>query len=129
MNRVPGVSEFNPIYPGPAGALETVQHMMGSPASVGTTRNDDLGDLFFGERELIKLTAAMSEPTAVHQAEISVPHRTPATAQLLTTVALQLPHSIGSGIAKGDPLPGSHQSVTGSIWTAPACRVTNNETA
>ncbi|MFN9288491.1 MAG: M57 family metalloprotease, partial [Planctomyces sp.] len=56
VNLVPGVSEFNPVYPGPAGAFETFQHMMGSPASVGTTRNDDLGDLFFGERELIKLT-------------------------------------------------------------------------
>lgn len=127
VNLVPGVSEFNPVYPGPAGAFETFQHMMGSPASVGTTRNDDLGDLFFGERELIKLTAAMSEPTAVHQAEISVPHRTPATAQLLTPVALQLPNSIGSGMNKGDALHGIYQSVTGSIMTATAGGVTSSE--
>lgn len=127
VNLVPGVSEFNPVFPGPAGAFETFQHMMGSPASVGTTRNDDLGDLFFGERELIKLTAAMSEPTAVHQAESSAPHRTPATAQVLTPVALQLPNSIGSGMNKGDALHGIYQSVTGSITTVTAGGSTGSE--
>lgn len=127
VNLVPGVSDFNPAFPGPAGAFETFQHMMGSPASVGTTRNDDLGDLFFGERELIKLTAAMSEPTYVHQAEGSTPHRTPATAQFLTPAALQLPNSIGSGMNNGDALYSIYQSVTGTITTVTSGSTTSSE--
>ena len=48
----------------PAGATafaaETPLHVMGSPASLGISRFDPLNDLFFGEREAIRLAFAQS---------------------------------------------------------------------
>ena len=49
---------FRPGYRGPDDAFETPQHVSASPASVGSAIADALGEVYFGERELIKLSFA-----------------------------------------------------------------------
>ena len=63
VHDIPGGSSYKPNYTGPSGAVETFDHVIGSPASIGSTRFNDLKDLFFGEREAIKLAFANSNPS------------------------------------------------------------------
>ncbi|MCA9061786.1 MAG: pre-peptidase C-terminal domain-containing protein, partial [Planctomycetaceae bacterium] len=51
-------AKFLPTYPGPLDAIETENHLLASPASLGTTLIDALSNPFFGEREAIKLAFA-----------------------------------------------------------------------
>ncbi len=76
-----GAAAFRPAYPGPATAFETNFHLMASPASVGSTLVDALAELFFGEREAVKLAFAESGTVANEQL---APHQTRATAQPLS---------------------------------------------
>ena len=46
-------------------AFETTDHVIGSPASIGSDRFSDLGPLYFGEREDIKLAIAFADPSVV----------------------------------------------------------------
>ena len=46
---------YNPPYPGPTDADETILHIMASGASVNATLEDAINDPFFGEREAIAL--------------------------------------------------------------------------
>src|SRR5262249_25116270 len=55
LHAPPGPDAYKPPYPGPVGAFETFDHLMSSPATVGSTRFNDIRDLYFGEREAIKL--------------------------------------------------------------------------
>ena len=115
INSTPGSDAYNPQYTGPVAALETFDHIGGSPATVGTTRFDDLGDLFFGEREAIKLTAATSDPTAVNTIEQSAGHNDPATAQALTPALLNVPNTLKRGINSADVFSVQYISVRGQI--------------
>ncbi len=54
---------YRPVFTGPKAAFETKQHLIASPASVGTTLVDALGNPYFGERESLKL--AFSETGSV----------------------------------------------------------------
>ncbi len=54
-----------PSFAGPRGADETTTSLIASPASVGTTLIDALGDPEFGQRELIKMAFAESGRTVV----------------------------------------------------------------
>ena len=62
IHSPPGASQFKPQYQGTSAAFETFDHIIGSPASVGTTRQNDIGQLFFGEREAVKIAFAASGP-------------------------------------------------------------------
>lgn len=68
---------------------------MSSPASVGSSRFNDLRDLYFGEREALKLT--VSEFGTVLP-ESGAPHRTFADAQPMTLAALAVPNTLGGGL-------------------------------
>ncbi len=46
---------FRPGYRGPDNAVQTPMDIMASPASVGTSLADAIGNTYFGERDLIKL--------------------------------------------------------------------------
>ncbi|MCA9061839.1 MAG: cadherin domain-containing protein, partial [Planctomycetaceae bacterium] len=63
----PGTSplKFLPVFPGPQEAKETADHLLSSPASLGTTLIDALSNPFFGEREAIKLAFADTGTTVV----------------------------------------------------------------
>ncbi len=51
MHSPPGAGAFKPEFPGPVAAFETFDHLIGSPASVGSNRFNDLRQLEFGERK------------------------------------------------------------------------------
>ncbi len=87
-------TDLLPAYPGPSQAFETNLHLMSSPASVGSTLFDAVGDPFFGEREAIKL-AFDENGTAV--SEQSAAHNTRATAQAITLSSLAAPNTLVSG--------------------------------
>lgn len=49
---------YRPVFTGLAAAVETRVHLIASPASVGTSLIDALGNPYFGERESLKLAFA-----------------------------------------------------------------------
>ena len=98
INSTPGGDEFNPNYTGPAGAFEAVDHLLGSGASIGTDRFNDLRGLFFGERESVKLALANSDPTDVIATETADGHHSIETAQPLDAVTLIVPNTLASGL-------------------------------
>ena len=69
---------YNPPYPGPTDADETILHIMASGASVHATLLKAINDPFFGEREAIKL-AFGEDGTPTN--EQTTPHYTIADAQ------------------------------------------------
>ncbi len=54
-----------PTYSGPESAVETRLHLLASPASVGTSLVDAVGNPYFGERESVKLAFAETGRTAI----------------------------------------------------------------
>jgi Ca2+-binding RTX toxin-like protein len=79
---------YRPSYPGPDDAVETIEHIMASGASVNATLFDAIDSPFFGEREAIKLAYGEDgTPTA----EASAAHYTMATAQPLSLAQLVVP--------------------------------------
>ncbi len=115
LHAPPGSSEYKPVYSGPVAAFETFEHLIGSPASIGSDRFNDLGDLFFGEREAIKLTMATSEPSDFVFAESPEPHQDLASAQAIPLVGLQVPNTLSNGLHFGQQLLVTGGVVTGQI--------------
>ena len=91
----PGGVRYNPDYTGTAVAFETFDHLMSSPASVGSNRFNDLRDLYFGEREAVKLTFAESGTVV---AETAAPHRSFNTAQPIGLAPLAVPNTLSGGL-------------------------------
>jgi Ca2+-binding RTX toxin-like protein len=76
-------------------ASETPLHVMASPASVGISRFDSLGNIFFGEREAIKLAF---DETGVTLPEQTGSHQSFTTAQALGALpSLDVPNTLLSG--------------------------------
>ncbi len=65
LHTPPGTTDFNPTYDGADSAFETFDHIISSPATVGSTRFNDLRSLDFGPRESIKLAFASQGTTIV----------------------------------------------------------------
>ena len=84
IHTPPGSGSFNPAFVGPNGAFETFSHLISSPATDGSNRFNDLGDLYFGEREAVKLTFASYGQTKTEAAV----HDSIGSAQKLTLAAL-----------------------------------------
>jgi hypothetical protein len=110
----------------PAGATaygyETPLHVMGSPASVGTTRFDTLNDIFFGEREDIQL--------AFEQSGVKIPsepaaHASAATAQDLGELpGLVVPNTLAPGsLYYGKTFGVTAEAVVGHIGLDPTTGV------
>ncbi len=55
IHAPPGPGPYTPDYPGPSAAYETFNHLIGSPATIGSNRFNDIRDLYWGEREAVKL--------------------------------------------------------------------------
>src|SRR5262249_18846888 len=64
IHNPPGAAVFTPNYPGPAAAFETNLHIITSPASTGSQVAGIANDLFFGEREAVRLAMAFYAPIA-----------------------------------------------------------------
>ena len=86
---------YNPPYPGPTDADETILHIMASGASVNATLEDAINDPFFGEREAIALSYGENgSPTN----EQIAPHYSMADAQPITLQPLVVPDTDLEGV-------------------------------
>ncbi|MEZ6136871.1 MAG: PKD domain-containing protein [Pirellulaceae bacterium] len=115
VHSTPGADGYNPVYSGPAGAYEAVNHLLGSGASIGTDRFNDLRGLFFGEREAVKLAYATATPSDVNAAEQSGDHNSIATAQSLNLVTLDVPNTLKAGLNAGKVFDVKVAAVIGAI--------------
>jgi hypothetical protein len=115
IHNPPGSGSYLPVYPGPNNADETTIHTMASPASVGQTLDEAVGDTFFGEREAVKL--AFNENGSV-VSEQTGNHGSIATAQALTLSSLEVPNPLLSGDNVGADFQVEALAVTGSLSTA-----------
>ena len=111
----PGIDGYNPVYPGPVAAVETFDHLLGSGASVGTDRFNDLRDLFFSERSAMKLAFATADTDDVFTIESSSAHSTSATAQTLPLTTVDVPNTLSSGLNANKVFYVQMQSVEGTI--------------
>src|SRR5262249_40313871 len=112
----PGVAPYTPDYPGPEAAFETFDHLMSSPASVGSDRFNDIRDLFFGEREAIKLAFAESGTVVAEQA---APHGTLGAAPPIAITPLAVPNTLSSGLNSMKQFAVEAVDVVGSIAIDP----------
>lgn len=120
IHSPPGLDVFKPVYSGIAAAFETTDHIISSPASVGSTRFNDLRQLYFGQREAIKLALAFSDESLVRKQESLLPHTSSATAQPLDLVTLDVPNLATGGINRDKVFQVQAASVVGSIGLAGA---------
>ncbi len=96
----PGLSgNFGPNYPGPQTALETYDHIMASPGSVGSTIADVTTPNWFSERGAIKLTLNETPSAFINEAAGS--KGTIGTAQALAFESLIVPNTIAVGANAG----------------------------
>ncbi len=100
IHSPPGVAEFKPQFQGASAAFETFDHIIGSPASVGSTRANDTGQLFFGEREAVKIALSMSDVAQVFHTESSLPTSVlgTLTTRTLSLATLQVPNTLARGL-------------------------------
>ena len=109
----PYLDGFNPAYPGPDDAVDTRYHVMGSPASVGTSLFDAANVTFFGEREDIAMAFADSGTTTNELP--GDPNTSVATAQPVTLAPLTVPNTLLIGQGTGDVFNVTAADVVGSI--------------
>jgi Ca2+-binding RTX toxin-like protein len=112
----PGGVLYNPDYAGPDAGFETFDHLMSSPASVGSNRFNDLRNLYFGEREAVKLEFAESGTVV---AEAAAPHRSFDTAQPIALAALAVPNTLGGGLNANKVFSVAALDVVGDIGIDP----------
>jgi parallel beta-helix repeat protein len=118
VHSPPGSASFNPDYSGVSEAYETFQHLISSPASVGSDRNNDIGNLFFGEREAIKLAFVMSDTNVTRTAESPFTKSTLQTAQPLAWSTITVPNTLSLGVNANQNLYAETLSLTGKIELA-----------
>lgn len=111
----PAVNATNylPTYPGPKTATETNDHLMASPASVGSSVNDLLSLTGLSERSAIKLAFSQIGTTITEAAGAK---NTLATAQPITLSNITVPNTITTGMNAGpDDFSVDALSITGSL--------------
>jgi hypothetical protein len=91
-------ASFLPSYPGPQAAIETNDHVMVSPASVGSSISDLLTASWFSERSAMKLQTA---DTGAVVTEAAGSKSTIATAQPVSLQLMPTPNTIVSGSNAG----------------------------
>ena len=115
IHSPPGGVNFKPNFQGPSAAFESFDHLIGSPASIGTTRSNDVGPLYFGEREAIKLAFAMLSPTSTTETENSSPHNTLSQASPLIWNTISVPNTLAAGINSAKDFFVETAAINGSI--------------
>jgi hypothetical protein len=101
----PAAAWYDPAYPGPATADETTDHIMASPASVGSSVGDATTPSWFSERSAIKLSNNEQGTLQNHSA--------PAT--FLFPDELVVPNTIVSGDNAGELFAVKSFTATGTI--------------
>jgi Putative Ig domain/Matrixin/RTX calcium-binding nonapeptide repeat (4 copies) len=98
IHNPPGADSYTPSYPGPATAFESTDHVIASPASVGSTIDDLFTVSYFGEREAVRLSMAFYAGAGdVVVSETSADHADTGSAQSLNLVGLYVPNTLGPG--------------------------------
>ncbi len=115
LHDPPGAGAYKPVYTGPSGGVETFDHITGSPASVGSTRFDDLNDLFFGERDAIKLAFANSNLNDTLSYETITAHNVLLEASPLDLAVLSVPNTLSRGVNQPKEFYVQLASVIGAI--------------
>jgi len=123
----PGVNGYNPQFPGPAGGVETFDHLLGTGASVGSDRFNDLRNLFFGEREAIKLALSVSDHSQTFATESTSAHGTYLTAQALALTTVAVPNTLSTGLHQNKSIYVQMKSVVGSIAVDSATGKSQND--
>lgn len=127
----PGIDRFLPTYPGLVQAFETPQHVIASPASVGSSLFDVVGTTFFGERELIKLAFAENWTDVGPDANVVSEGNLPSTSVTIggTTVTahdagelpgLEVPNTMLKGLNANKTFDVAAMTVLGNIEIDPA---------
>jgi len=119
VHNPPGAGAYNPVFSGPTGGFETFDHIGGSPASVGSTRFSDLNDLFFGEREAVKLSFANSNPAQTTFLNAGG-NNTQSTAAALTPISIVVPNTLSRGLNVNKKFDAQITSIVGRIEVNPA---------
>ena len=112
VHAPPGGSAYNPDFPGPDAAFETFDHLISSPATVGSDLFIDLRDIDFGTREAINLAFA-DHGTVTSEDQGS--HGTIDTAQPLPLSPLTVPNTTLSGRDVGKTFEVAAAAVSGAI--------------
>ncbi|MEZ6134980.1 MAG: PKD domain-containing protein [Pirellulaceae bacterium] len=120
IHNPPGPDGYLPPYPGPVAAFETFNHLMSSPASVGSNRFSDLNGLFFSERSAIKL--AFNERGMVVEEDVAAPHDIVTVEGVARNVqslgelpGLDVPNTLRTGIHSGLDFDVAAIDVVGSL--------------
>jgi hypothetical protein len=98
IHAPPGAGLFKPEFPGPAVAYETFDHLIGSPASIGSNRFNDVRDLFFGEREAIKLALAFLTDQQIVQSELPGQRNSIDQSQRIELRGISVPNTLRHGL-------------------------------
>ncbi|MFM8186836.1 MAG: hypothetical protein ACKN85_00010, partial [Pirellula sp.] len=121
VHTPPGAGAFNPAFTGLSEAFETFSHLISSPASVGSDRKNDVGNLFFGERESIKIAYVMSDPASTRTQETLTPaDRQAGLSESLNWKTISVPNTINVGQNSNANLYAEVISVTGKVEIVPA---------
>lgn len=112
VSAIPGRIAYSPVFPGPAGAVETTMHIMSSGAT-GLTLADRLVDRWFGARSAVKLSMFAFQGQVVNEQFAS--HGTEATAQPLPLVDLPVPNTEQQGVLAGMEFDVDATSVVGRL--------------
>src|SRR5262249_13666507 len=124
IHNPPGADALLPLYPGPALAFETAWHIMASPASVGTSLDDAVGNTFFGEREDVKL--AFDESGTIVPEQVTS-HGSLATAQPVNLYRLNVPNTLLKGLDALKQFAVAAVDVSGSIAIDPSTSASEND--
>jgi hypothetical protein len=107
ISNPPGPGAYIPVYPGLVGAFTTDDHIITSPAAVGSTLLDAANpNDYFGEREAVKL-AFISDGTVVegtNTAGNDGPWAVTPTAANFSTTSLYLQNEMSGGTISAAPL-------------------------
>ena len=111
LHSPPGNADYKPAFTGPSAGYDAFDHLIGSPATVGSDRFNDLRSLFFGEREAVKL--------AFNESGTSIPegstHSTLSSAQPINMLSMSVPNTLISGFNAGKQFDVAALNVMGSI--------------
>jgi hypothetical protein len=112
LHTPPGATGYKPVFTGPSAAFESFDHLIGSPATIGSDRFNDLRDLFFGEREATKLK--FNEQGTV-LLEGGMPHGDHPTAVPLLLNSIDVPNTLAGGLNSRKKFVVTAVAVVGSI--------------
>lgn len=116
ITPTPGSAAYTPPFPGPAGASESNNHIMGSPAATGETLADAVSNQFFGARSAVKLSYFAFQGQLL--GEQFGTHDTPANAQPITLAPLNVPNTEQTGSLAGVDFNVNATVVTGELSVA-----------